>query len=118
MKNTKNCNFSFAGIKSQVKKFLKENPSVVDNEEDIRSLCYSFQKCVNEHLEDRLNRAIMWCQKNYLDMKSIVVSGGVACNQAIRSHITQVASLHNLVVHAPSPSLCRDNGSLIIYLNF
>lgn len=45
--------------------------------------------------------------------KRIVLTGGVACNQALRSYLRTRAQEEGLEVLFPSPPLCTDNGAMI-----
>lgn len=64
-------------------------------------------------IEDRLSNALKMAQSQ--DIKTIVVSGGVAANKMIRSKIQGLADTHNLAFIAPPLSLCTDNGAMIAW---
>jgi tRNA A37 threonylcarbamoyltransferase TsaD len=79
MTTIKDCNFSFSGIKSQVKRSIDEIlagkercPKIIEEDENRRGLplthqeiadvSWSFQEVAAKHLLTRLNRAIVWCK--------------------------------------------------------
>lgn len=63
MKHFRNCEFSFSGLKSAVKReFLKIKQERPITPQDIANLSCDFQNTVALHLLDRLNRAVQWCK--------------------------------------------------------
>ena len=47
----------------------------------------SFQRVALEHLEDRVARAAGWALEDWPGIKHLVVAGGVAANQLLRSKL-------------------------------
>ena len=47
----------------------------------------SFQRVALEHLEDRVCRAAGWAQEEWPGIRHLVVAGGVAANQLLRSKL-------------------------------
>jgi N6-L-threonylcarbamoyladenine synthase len=45
--------------------------------------------------------------------RSLVVSGGVACNSELRAQAGAVAERLGLVLAIPEPRFCTDNGAMI-----
>jgi tRNA N6-adenosine threonylcarbamoyltransferase len=95
--------FSFAGLKSAV---LRARESGRYRDRDIAA---SFQQAVVDCLVDRTARAILAAG----GATALVVAGGVAANQAIRSALTGLASAHGLPFVAPPLWLCTDNAAMI-----
>lgn len=52
----------------------------------------SFQRVALEHLEDRMSRAAAWASEDWPEVRHLVVAGGVAANQLLRSKL-QVSKL-------------------------
>ena len=50
--------------------------------------------------------------------KSLLVGGGVACNQALRMELTRRCQRLGLKAHFPSPELCTDNPAMIASLGY
>jgi hypothetical protein len=47
--------------------------------------------------------------------RSLVVSGGVACNSLLRTELARIASAAGLQLVIPPPGLCTDNGAMIAW---
>ncbi|XP_047148848.1 probable tRNA N6-adenosine threonylcarbamoyltransferase, mitochondrial isoform X2 [Vigna umbellata] len=120
MKQHKDCNFSYAGLKTQVrlaiesKKIDAKIPISSASEEDRMSradIAASFQRTAVLHLEERCERAIQWALKMEPSIRHLVVSGGVASNQYVRARLDMVAKKNGLQLLCPPPRLCTDNGN-------
>lgn len=46
-------------------------------------------------------------------VKTVLLSGGVAANESLRTQLSQAAALHGMRVHYPPPLLCTDNAAMI-----
>ena len=97
--------FSFAGLKSAV---LRARDAGVHSTEDIAA---SFQQAVIDCLIDRTRRAIARTS----GANALVVAGGVAANNAIRTALQALAAQHDLRFVAPPPWLCTDNAAMIAW---
>jgi N6-L-threonylcarbamoyladenine synthase len=96
--------FSFAGLKSAV---LRASQTGQWNAAD---LCASFQQAVIDCLLDRTRRALASMAQR---PTALVVAGGVAANQAVRSALASLATQSDLPFVAPPLWLCTDNGAMI-----
>ncbi|KAF5183227.1 tRNA N6-adenosine threonylcarbamoyltransferase [Thalictrum thalictroides] len=124
MKQHKDCNFSYAGLKTQVrlaiesKKIDTETPFFSTSSQD-RSLradiAASFQRVAVLHLEERCERAIDWALNIEPSIKYLVVSGGVASNQYVRTRLGEVVKKNGLQLVCPPPKLCTDNGVMVAW---
>lgn len=95
--------FSFAGLKSAV---LRARDAGTHRPEDIAA---SFQQAVVDCLVDRTRRAM-----EHVDgAAALVVAGGVAANQAIRTALEALATRNGLPFFAPPLWLCTDNAAMI-----
>lgn len=94
--------FSFSGLKTHIRYFLKDNP-----EAKVEDIAASFQETISSILIEKIAKAA----KEY-DVKDIIVAGGVAANSAVRKK-TEEASSDNLVFHFPPLKYCTDNASMI-----
>ena len=95
--------FSFAGLKSAV---LRARDAGIHKPEDIAA---SFQQAVVDCLVDRTKRAIHRAH----GATALVVAGGVAANQAIRTALEALAASNGLPFFAPPLWLCTDNAAMI-----
>ncbi|CAH9102339.1 unnamed protein product [Cuscuta epithymum] len=124
MKHYKNCNFSYAGLKTQVRLAIEARnidagiPISTASSEDRQAradIAASFQRVAVLHLEDKCKRAIEWALKIEPSINSLVVSGGVASNQYVRDRLNQVVEQKELKLVCPPPSLCTDNGVMVAW---
>ncbi|XP_064944173.1 probable tRNA N6-adenosine threonylcarbamoyltransferase, mitochondrial isoform X2 [Musa acuminata AAA Group] len=125
MRQHKDCNFSYAGLKTQVrlaiesrKISMEHNPISLANLDDRRSradIAASFQRVAVLHLEERCQRAIEWALKIEPSIKYLVVSGGVASNKYVRARLSHVVENSGLELVCPPPSLCTDNGVMVAW---
>ncbi|XP_047049525.1 probable tRNA N6-adenosine threonylcarbamoyltransferase, mitochondrial [Lolium rigidum] len=125
MRQHKDCNFSYAGLKTQVRLAIESRNICTDDipissatEEDRQlraNIAASFQRVAVLHLEDRCQRAVEWALKMEPSIKNFVVSGGVASNQYVRARLNHIAEKNGLQLVSPPPSLCTDNGVMIAW---
>jgi N6-L-threonylcarbamoyladenine synthase len=95
--------FSFAGLKSAVLR-AKESGKYADTD-----IAASFQQAVVDCFLDRTRRALEIAD----GATALVVAGGVAANQAVRTALTGLADRHGLPFVAPPLWLCTDNAAMI-----
>ncbi|PNY04348.1 O-sialoglycoprotein endopeptidase [Trifolium pratense] len=125
MRQHKDCNFSYAGLKTQVRLAIESKK--IDAKIPISSASYedrlsradiaaSFQQRIAVlHLEERCERAIQWALKMEPSIKHLVVSGGVASNQYVRARLDTVVKKNGLQLVCPPPRLCTDNGVMVAW---
>ncbi len=114
MKGRPGCDFSFSGLKTAVRTaLLGLGDSVTD--QDKADLASSFQKAAIESLISRLKKAVDIFKADYPDGIQIVVAGGVAANQSLRSELDKLANTRGLELSVPAPALCTDNGAMIAW---
>lgn len=113
LKGRRNCDFSFSGLKTAVKKQVDSID--ITNQKDISDICASFEYCVGEVLKDRLKNAFEEFSKLHPTSKTIVVSGGVAANKYIRKILSEIANKYDFELKAPPLKLCTDNGAMIAW---
>ena len=123
MKGRKELDFSFSGLKTAVRLAVENLPAVNENgdlkREDIADLAYAFQHTVAEIIADRCTRSIQRFKKDYkIERPTLVVSGGVAANIAIREKLEQMCDTHKIQTYAPPVSLCGDNAAMIAWTGY
>ena len=100
-------NFSFSGMKSAVLNLV--NKAKMKNEEiNNADLAASFQTRVVKVLTDKTIKAA----KEY-NVKQIVVAGGVAANQGLRSSLKAAAEENDIKLTFPKMVYCTDNAAMI-----
>ncbi|VDN96222.1 unnamed protein product [Rodentolepis nana] len=139
---SRDCDFSFSGIRSAAERLIANlekdiqcSPLPTDV---IASICSACQTSVTKLFCRRVQRAIEYCVRNSLLPSSVqipestwprpkirevtdpsaaalVLSGGVASNQFVRSGLTKVAAYYGMRFTAPPPRLCTDNGVMIAW---
>ncbi len=99
--------FSYSGIKTAVINYVKNNPDT-----PVEDIAYSFQERALEVLIRKVFKAA-----RSLDIKKIVVAGGVAANGRLRE-LLQQHKLNEETIIIPSPILCTDNAAMIAGLAY
>ena len=100
-------NFSFSGLKSAVIN-LAHNEKQRGEELRQADLAASFQKVAVESVVKKKKKAIE--DKN---IKYLIVAGGVAANQILRSEIEKLAGEEKIEMSVPPMKYCTDNAAMI-----
>jgi tRNA N6-adenosine threonylcarbamoyltransferase len=115
--------FSFSGIKTAVLRYVQANlqeeitaMAASRNEPDFHNhlsqavcdLIASFQRTAIEMLFEKTARAA-----EVRHPRSVLVSGGVACNSLLRDRFRDGFTTKNIPVYFPSPILSTDNAAMI-----
>ncbi|XP_034824621.1 tRNA N6-adenosine threonylcarbamoyltransferase, mitochondrial-like [Maniola hyperantus] len=118
----KDCNFSFNGLKTSVmyQLYKKEKEHTIEADKlipEVNDLCAALLMTTSRHLVHRTQRAMEFCYRNKLirDIKQLVVSGGVACNNYIYNSLTELCNEFDYQIYRPQPKLCTDNGIMIAW---
>ena len=101
--------FSFAGLKSAVLRQWQALVQPGNSERD--DLAAAFQQAATDCLVDRTARALAV----FPQATALVVAGGVASNQHIRSALATLAAHHGTAFVAPPLWLCTDNAAMIAW---
>ena len=122
--------FSFSGIKTAVLRYVQAQAMAEEIEprrEALRTqpaaplewylrmcsrrtldLVASFQAAV---VEDLVSRSVAAARQH--DVRSLIVSGGVACNSLLRRRFRRLPPADAMPVYFPSPALSTDNAAMI-----
>jgi N6-L-threonylcarbamoyladenine synthase len=105
--------FSFSGLKTAVTKHVRETGlqpvrNGAEPSQAIKDLAASFQSVVVRSLVGTTERLAA----DYRP-KTLIVAGGVACNEALREASRQAAERLGCSVYFPSPHLSTDNAAMI-----
>ena len=107
--------FSLAGLKTALRHEALARVPLSD--QDVADLAASFQEAVADIVSDRTGRAI----ELYINLlgpdapRALVVAGGVAANQRIKSALETVVLNHGFRLVVPPPALCTDNAAMIAW---
>ena len=119
--NSPDCNLSFSGLKTAVRKIIESYSEdgnlehAILRKQDIADICACFQKAATDCLLHKLKKAINIFKQQHPEGKHIVVAGGVAANTYLRSQIDNLAQSEDLIFAAPPIKLCTDNGVMIAW---
>lgn len=100
--------FSFSGLKTSVRYFLRDNPSVTASEAGLRDLCASVQAAIVEVLVAKTLRATA-----RLGRSCVTASGGVTCNSGLRAQLAAGCAKQGFVLRMAERQLCTDNAGMV-----
>jgi len=100
--------FSFSGLKTAVRYFLRDRPGILNDAQRVRDLCASVQAAIVEVLVTKAVRAA-----KRLGVRCVTASGGVTCNRALRRELAAACAQQSLMLRLAEESLCRDNAAMI-----
>lgn len=108
MLNDTNDDFSFSGLKTSVRYFLRDNPRLLDDAQKVRDFCASVQAAIVEVLVRKTIRAA-----RRLRERCVTASGGVTCNSALRKALAVACAQDGLALRLAEKALCTDNAAMI-----
>jgi len=100
--------FSFSGLKTSVRYFLRDHPALLNGPERIRDLCASVQAAIVEVLVAKTMAAA-----RRVHVGCVTASGGVTCNRALRSDLTAACKTEGIKLRLAEKILCTDNAAMI-----
>ncbi len=116
MKGRKELDFSFSGLKTAVRNHVENLPPGDLKRLDIAALSCAFQIAMAEVMKDRCGRAMERFQEHYKnETPTLVVSGGVAANGAIRGALEKICENKGFRFYAPPLELCGDTAAMIAW---
>jgi N6-L-threonylcarbamoyladenine synthase len=100
--------FSFSGLKTSVSLYVGKWRESEEKQKDVKTadIAASFQEAVLDVLVQRLISA-----REKTGVDSMVLAGGVACNNALRRRLNNAAEGGE--IYYPRPEYCTDNGAMI-----
>ncbi len=108
MLNEPHDDFSFSGLKTSVRYFLRDHPGLADNHRGLQDLCASVQNAIVEVLVTKTVRAT-----RRLGVACITASGGVTCNRTLREQLAAECAHHRLKLRLAEREFCTDNAAMI-----
>jgi len=99
--------FSFSGLKTAVVNYLRRAGQQCE-EVNMKDMAASFQKAVVDVLVSKTLQAAEKYGAN-----AVLLAGGVAANERLRSHLKEQAGQQMRPVVYPPPLLCTDNAAMI-----
>jgi N6-L-threonylcarbamoyladenine synthase len=104
----KNHDFSFSGLKTSVRYFLRDHPGLLDRVADVKDLCASVQAAIVEVLVAKTIRAARVCH-----VRCVTASGGVTCNRGLRTRLAEACAREGLTLRLADRLLCTDNAAMV-----
>ncbi|KYM96298.1 putative O-sialoglycoprotein endopeptidase 2 [Cyphomyrmex costatus] len=111
----RDCQFSFAGISNKIFKYLNTETFDID---DVYNFCAAVQLSFAKHICLRTQRAMEFINNMNLisqEKRTLVVSGGVACNNFLAKTLEIVCLERGFKFVRTPPRLCNDNGVMIAW---
>jgi len=99
--------FSFSGLKTSVLTTWRAQEQTEQTRADIAR---AFEEAVIETLAIKCRRALQ-----QTGLTRLVIAGGVAANQRLRTRLTLLSDQMETEVYFPRPIFCTDNGAMIAY---
>lgn len=106
--NDPNDDFSFSGLKTSVRYFLRDHPRLLDDAQALRDFCASVQAAIVEVLVTKTVRAA-----KRLGVRWVTASGGVTCNRALREELAKACGRAGFSLRLAEKCLCTDNAAMI-----
>jgi N6-L-threonylcarbamoyladenine synthase len=103
-----NDDFSFSGLKTAVRYFIRDHPDILSSRQGIHDLCASAQAAIVEVLVTKTVRAAL-----RMGVRWVTVSGGVTCNRGLRVQMAEACGKAGLSLRLAERSLCTDNAAMI-----
>jgi N6-L-threonylcarbamoyladenine synthase len=100
--------FSFSGLKTSVRYFLRDNPDLLSDKQRLCDLCASVQAAIVDVLVAKTIRA---AKRN--QVRCVTASGGVTCNSALRRELAGACEREGFALHLAGKGLCTDNAAMI-----
>ena len=106
--NDPNDDFSFSGLKTSVRYYLRDHPRLLDDTQVLRDFCASVQAAIADVLVTKTIRAA-----KRLGVHCVTASGGVTCNRALRNELAKACHAADFTLRLAETSLCTDNAAMI-----
>jgi len=106
------CDFSFSGLKTAVAQTVARLPAGALPAQTAADIAAGFQSAVTDVLADRTSHAMTMMDGT---ASLLVVAGGVAANQAVRTALERAALTHGFRLVAPPVRLCTDNAVMVAW---
>jgi N6-L-threonylcarbamoyladenine synthase len=100
--------FSFSGLKTSVRYFVRDNPDLLNDQKKIRDLCAGIQTAIVEVLVTKTIRAA-----RRSGVRCVTASGGVTCNRALRTELEKACKKNGFALRLADRKFCTDNAAMI-----
>lgn len=100
--------FSFSGVKTAVLREVQKLGERIGDEKVRGDMARAIEECFVSTLSEKTERAL---EKHR--PKSLILTGGVAANTALRASLANIASAHKIPFRVPERRWCTDNAGMI-----
>ena len=100
--------FSFSGLKTSVRYFLRDHPGLLDDSRLLRDFCASVQAAIIDVLVGKTIGAARRCK-----VRCVTASGGVTCNGGLRQALQGACDRERFKLRLAAKDLCTDNAAMI-----
>lgn len=108
MINEPHDDFSFSGLKTSIRYFVRDRPALLDDRKAVSDLCASIQAAIVDVLVTKTIRAA-----KRLHVGCVTASGGVTCNRTLRKQLADACSREEIKLRLADKILCTDNAAMI-----
>jgi N6-L-threonylcarbamoyladenine synthase len=108
MLREKNDDFSFSGLKTSVRYFIRDHPETIEDLQKLRDLCASVQAAIVEVLTAKTIQTAL-----RLGVDCVTASGGVSCNSALRRDLASACKKNGLTLALSEKVFSTDNAAMI-----
>lgn len=103
-----NDDFSFSGLKTSVRYYLRDHPGAAEDRAQVVDLCASVQAAIVDVLVAKTLKAA-----RRLGVRCVTASGGVTCNRALRARLAKECQDARLNLRLSMASFSTDNAAMI-----
>jgi N6-L-threonylcarbamoyladenine synthase len=100
--------FSFSGLKTSVRYFLRDHPGLADDPKQLRNLCASVQAAIVDVLVTKTVRSA-----KRLGVRCATAAGGVTCNSELRRRLQERCARERFELRLAESALCTDNAAMV-----
>ncbi len=108
MLNDPGDDFSFSGLKTSVRYYLRDHPGLLDDPQALHDVCASVQSSIVDVLVAKTIRAAKRAR-----VRCVTASGGVTCNRGLRTALAAACAGNGLSLRLAPGALCTDNAAMI-----
>lgn len=110
------CDVSLSGLKTAVR--LAVDALAAPTLQDAADIALGFQSAIAHHLGSKTTAAIRSVRPDLGGSPTLVVAGGVAANETIKTTLQAACREEGVAFVAPPPRLCADNGAMIAWAGY
>ena len=100
--------FSFSGLKTSARYFIRDNPEVLEDGSSLRDLCAGVQAAIVDVLVKKTVRAA-----KRMGVRCLTASGGVTCNSGLRKALEGACIDEGFTLRLTNQNLCTDNAAMV-----